>query len=144
MPFHLNKNLTIKGGYDATIDVQDLDNPSVLSGDFNGDDMVSGSGSSLSITGNDENAYHVMVTTNLTSSALIEGFEISGGNADGLDDISYEGLTFDESNGGGMYNVSSSPGLANVTFTANSVNFSGGGMYNGISASPNLMLVTFF
>ena len=54
--FHFNKNLVLKGSYNTTTNAQVFANPSILSGDFNGDDVITGSGSSLSITGNSENA----------------------------------------------------------------------------------------
>ena len=141
MPFHLNKNLTIKGGYDATTDVQDLDNPSVLSGDFNGDDMVTGSGTTLSITGNDENSYHVVVIVDLTDTSLLEGFEIQGGNADGSSSITYSGSNFVRLIGGGLINPNSDLMLSHVTFAGNSA-VVGGGMYT--ISSPTLADVNFF
>ena len=51
--FHFNKNLVLKGSYNPATGTQDFANPSILSGDFNGDDtVITGSGSTLSITGN--------------------------------------------------------------------------------------------
>ena len=45
---------------------------------------------------------------------------------------------YSSSDGGGMYNTSSSPTLTNCTFTSNSASASGGGMYNTNSSSPTL------
>jgi hypothetical protein len=47
----------------------------ILSGDFSGNDIVTGGGSTLSITDNTENAYHAAITANLTAAAVIDGFE---------------------------------------------------------------------
>ena len=60
--FHFNKNLVLKGSYNPGTEAQDFTNPSILSGDFNDDDVITGSGSTLSITENTENAYHVLIT----------------------------------------------------------------------------------
>ena len=49
--FHFNKNLLLKGSYNPATNAQDFTNPSILSGDFDGDDIITGSGSTLSITG---------------------------------------------------------------------------------------------
>jgi hypothetical protein len=45
-------------------------NITILSGDFSGDDIVTGSGYII-ITDNTENAYHVMITANLTVAQLL-------------------------------------------------------------------------
>ena len=82
--FHFNKNLVLKGSYNPTTNAQVFANPSILSGDFNDDDVITGSGSTLSITGNSENAYHVLITADLTTEAVIEGFLITGGHANGV------------------------------------------------------------
>ena len=73
---------------------QNFTNPSILSGDFNDDDVITGSGSTLNITGNSENTYHVLITQGLTAEAVIEGFLITGGHANGSGSISYSGVSF--------------------------------------------------
>ncbi|MDA9290123.1 T9SS type A sorting domain-containing protein [Polaribacter sp.] len=78
--FHFNKDLLLKRSYNPVTGIQDFTNRSILSGDFDGDDVITGSGSSLSISGNSENAYHVLITVNLTTVSQIEGFLITGGN----------------------------------------------------------------
>ena len=72
--FHFNKNLVLKGSYNPVTSKQVFTNPSILSGDFNDDDVITGSGSMLSITKNTENAYHVLITQRLTTETQIEGF----------------------------------------------------------------------
>jgi predicted outer membrane repeat protein len=76
-----------------------------------------------------DNSYHVV--TGVTG-ATLDGFTITGGNANG---------SYPNTNGGGMYNSSSSPTLANVTFSSNAAT-DGGGMFNDTS-SPSLANVTF-
>ncbi|RPJ25142.1 MAG: CSLREA domain-containing protein, partial [Chloroflexi bacterium] len=76
----------------------------------------------IGITGdNSDNSYHVVIGSNTDHSAILEGFTITGGNANVSPDI----------NGGGMYNYRGSPTIVNVIFSGNSAAFFGGGMYNG-------------
>ena len=139
--FHFNKNLVLKGSYNPATKAQDFATPSILSGDFNDDDAISDDGS---ISQNTENAYHVLITANLTTAAHIEGFLITGGfaNSNGIGSISYDGKVFNNSLGGGMYHISSSPSIVNTVFSGNSTSFFGGGMYND-SSSPNIVNSTF-
>ena len=118
-----------------------ITNVTTLSGDFSGDDIVMGAGSTLSITNNTENAYHIMITLNLTTAAIIDGFTIKGGNATDIGTISYGIYSFSRGNGGGLYNRSSSPTLANLIFSYNEANF-GGGLYNH-SSDPTFTNVIF-
>ena len=141
--FHFNKNLVLKGSYNPGTVNQDFTNPSILSGDFNDDDVITGSGSTLSITKNTENAYHVLITANLTTAAVIEGFLITGGFANGAGFISYSGKNFFKNSGGGMYNDTSSPSIVNTVFSGNSVSFGGGGMYNSSDSSPSIVKTVF-
>ncbi len=136
--FHFDRNLILKGSYNPEIETQDFTNPSILSGDLNGDDTVSDDGS---ISGNSENAYHVLITADLTTAAQIEGFLITGGFANGASNISYSGKTFFDYSGAGMYNNASSPSIVNTVFSGNS-GTNGGGMYNDTS-SPSIVNSTF-
>jgi hypothetical protein len=146
--FHLHTDMRIYGGFaggETELSARNaVANVTILSGDFSNDDVVTGGGSTLSITGNTENAYHVMLTADLTSAALIDGFTIKGGNADfnANVSISYQSKEFSKRNGGGMYNFSSSPTITNSIFTNNDANDAGGGMYN-FSSSPTITNSTF-
>lgn len=139
--FHLNADISIKGSYNSTTDTQNYNNPSILNGDFNGDDVIIGAGASLSITNNTENAYHVFITTGLSNAALIDGFTIQGGFANG-GSINYSGQSFSGNSGGAMNNVVSSVTITNTTFVGNTASFRGGGMYNE-NASPKLINAVF-
>jgi hypothetical protein len=80
---------------------------------------------------NTDNSYHVLyhpAETDLDSSAILDGFTITGGNADG---------DYPHYCGGGMYNEGSSPTLTNCTFTENFARL-GGGMHNNSDSSPAL------
>ena len=80
---------------------------------------------------NSDNCYHVIynpATPGLTVSSILDGFTITGGNADGDSPHNY---------GGGIYNDSSSPFLRNITIRGNSASKNGGGITNN-SSSPVL------
>jgi hypothetical protein len=143
--FHLATDMKIYGGFAGTetqLSQRDpATNITILSGDFDGDDIVTGSGSTLSITVNTENAYHVMITAKLTAAAVIDGFTIKGGNANVSGSISYQSKTYHNGNGGGMYSSSSSPTIPNTTFLHNTAVY-GGGMFN-IDSAPIITNTTF-
>jgi predicted amidohydrolase len=97
----------------------------ILSGDLNGDDDYGGDGS--------ENSYHVVSANNVDANAILDGFTIIAGNADGLET---------DSLGGGILNVRGDPTVANCTFAGNSALY-GGGMWNGGPAQPDVAHCTF-
>ncbi len=105
-------------------------NVTILSGDLNGDD--SGNVHYDEAT-RAENAYHVVTGSGVTTTAVLDGFTVTGGNTNDP----YPG----NGSGGGMYNSGGSPTLANITFISNSARY-GGGMYN-LGGSPTLINVTF-
>jgi len=81
---------------------------------------------------NSDNIYHVVTGSGLDSSAMLDGFTISGGNANGASP---------DNRGGGMYNDQSSLTLTNLTFRGNSA-IAGGGMYN-VESNPVLTNLVF-
>jgi hypothetical protein len=64
---------------------------------------------------------------------ILEGFTITGGSGTTVGAVKQ---------GGGMYNLDSSPTVTDCNFTANSVNRDGGGMYNE-NSSPTVTNCTF-
>ena len=77
--------------------------------------------------------YHVVQCVNgEDANTILEGFTITGGNANGIDAANQ---------GGGMYNRDSSSTVKNCTFTGNSAGY-GGGMLND-SSSPTITDCTF-
>jgi predicted outer membrane repeat protein len=126
--FNLESGTAIYGGFAGTetlFSQRDyVSNVTTLSGDLNGDD--------IEFSNNGENSYHVVNGGVANNTAILNGFTIIGGNANGSSANSF---------GGGMYNNSSSPSLANITFVGNAGD-TGGGMYNN-SSSPSLTNVTF-
>ena len=126
----LKSGVAIYGGFAGTedqLDQRDWEaNPTILSGDLKGDD---GSG----FDNNDENSYHVVTASGVDAAAILDGFTITGGNADGESPVR---------SGGGMYIDEGSPTLTNITFSSNYADSIGGGLYNW-AGSPTLEDVTF-
>jgi parallel beta-helix repeat protein len=127
--FQMKNGVAIYGGFDPSADDvawEDRDwvnNVAILSGDIGtqGDP--------------DDNAHHVFYHPGgLDGTAILDGFTITGGNADG---------PFPGDSGGGMHNDGSSPMLANCTFDGNSALMNGGGLYNEDGSSPVLTNCTF-
>ena len=143
--FHMKNGVSILGGFAGNETGESQRNPavnvSVLSGDLNGDDVVSGSGSSLSFQNDAENSYSVIhneaqAANPITSSAVLDGFTISGGYANAWGNGSYM-------NGSGMFNYSASPTVSNCIFYANRVEGGGGAVFNSAGCSPTFTNVVF-
>lgn len=131
--FQLKFGVAIFGGFPDTGDPtwEDRDwetNITTLSGDLNNDDGVD-------FTYNSENSYHVVTGSGVDATAILDGFTISGGNANG-DWFSPEG------SGGGMHNTGASPTLTNLVFSSNAACY-GGGMHNVSLSHPTLTNVAF-
>lgn len=122
--FQLKNGVIVKGGYagaeEPDPDARDIHlYKTVLSGDLNGDDGPN-------FTNYPENSYHVVTGSGANETAMLDGFTITAGNANGLS----------HNSGAGMYNDGGSPTITNCAFTSNS-GVNGGGMYNG-EGSPTL------
>ncbi len=89
-------------------------NPTVLSGDLNGND---GPG----FANNGENSYHVIEATGVGTTAILDGFVIMGGNADGDTTAGYN-------RGGGLYASGGSPTIRDCLFKGNVASSTGGGI----------------
>jgi len=98
----------------------------ILSGDLNGDDV--------GFTNNGENSYHVVTGSGTDATAILDGFTITAGNADG---------SYPDYDGGGMYNDQGSPTISNCTFSGNSAVSDGGGMNNITNSYPSVSNCTF-
>ena len=134
--FTLLQGVGIYGGFIGTEnDVSQRDwknNETILSGDFNDDDDS---------TGNSENAYHVFYHDGWErkdNTAILDGFTISGGNANGD--------AWPNQDGGGIRNNKreefgadhTTPIIRNCLFKNNSATLVGGAMYNHDGASPTI------
>ncbi len=136
--FALKNGVALYGGFAGTESSRDARNwqanPTVLSGDIDRNDITDANGvvmTTTHIVGN--NAYHVVTAENVDSTAVLDGFLVTAGKADGSYPYSY---------GGGMYAYSSTLTLRNLIFRGNSASGSGGGMYH-YKGSPTLTNVTF-
>ncbi len=115
--FTLKNGVAVYGGFVGTETLLNqrsfVYNATILSGDLLGNDV--------GFTNNGENSYHVIICTSLNSTAVLDGFTITKGNANGGSSQS----------GGGML-CTSAPTLNNLLFTLN--NAQGGG--GAISLQP--------
>ncbi|SOE20261.1 polymorphic outer membrane protein repeat-containing protein [Spirosomataceae bacterium TFI 002] len=145
--FHLGRDMKIYGGFNGTeslLSERDWqNNATILSGDFNNDDVVTESGSSINFTNYDENSYHVFITADLSPMAIIDGFTIKGGYASSPFTISFQSKSFRSDEGAGLLNVGSSPTIKNLTFIHNRGEGDGGAMANKSSSSAIISNVRF-
>lgn len=85
------------------------------------DARVEKNGANTILSG-DNNSYHVVTGSGNSNTAILNGFTIMAGNANGSGT--------DQNNGGGLYNNNGSPKLVKVTIKDNSASNHGGGVYN--------------
>jgi hypothetical protein len=133
--FQLINDVTLKGGY-AGNGEPDHKAPdikvyeTVLSGDLNDNDVdVNDPRDLLEDLCRAENSYHVITGSGTDSTAILEGFTITSGNAS-VSNYNYRG--------GGMFNEDGSPTVANCRFIENSAEGWGGGMLNIFDSYPAL------
>ncbi|MCF8359985.1 MAG: T9SS type A sorting domain-containing protein [Prolixibacteraceae bacterium] len=130
--FEMIEGVTIFGGLagnedPGTYDLSSRDfetNETILSGDIG------------TIGNKSDNCYQIFYhgsSLNLTNNAILDGFTITGGNANG---------SYPHSYGGGFYNQGSSPSIKNSIITQNSSEYNGGGMYN-YESSPQIINSSF-
>ncbi|MBN1491444.1 MAG: hypothetical protein JXA69_16145 [Phycisphaerae bacterium] len=129
--FQLLSGVAIYGGFAGTEDPATFDlanrnlqaNPSILSGDLNGDDGAN-------FANNADNSCHVVTATGTDASSVLDGFTITAGNADGTSPDIGRGR------GGGVY--AGNPGQATLTncrIIGNYAKDYGGGVYRNNSST---------
>jgi len=126
--FQLEDGVALRGGYAGLggAEPNARDNElyeTVLSGDLNGDD---GSG----FLNNQENSYHVVSGSGTKATAVLDGFTVRGGNANGVEP---------HSGGGGMLMYFGSATVLNCTFRGNRAIGYGGGVFNYMFSEPVLV-----
>ncbi|MFL5803859.1 MAG: hypothetical protein ACJ8CR_19215, partial [Roseiflexaceae bacterium] len=137
--FQLKSGLAIFGGFagtEATLGQRDpTTNVTTLSGDLLGNDAGA---VTIDNPTRSDNSYHVVTGTDVTGTAVIDGFTITAGHADGtIPNNPNSGF------GGGLSLSNSSPMIiAHVTFYANAA-IGGGGMVNNVPSSPTLTYIIF-
>ena len=132
LSFMLKNRMVLRGGYagvqGSNPDTRDLHgHPTILSGDLNEDDGPE-------FLNYHNNSFHVVVGKNLDSNTVLDGFVVSGGNADGM---------YVNANGGGMLNRSgSNPVIMDCNFSGNRSSGGGSGMYND-NSNPHVIRCRF-
>jgi len=123
--FHMKNGVRLLGGFAGTETSSHQRDPNnnetILSGDLKGDDGPD-------FVNNDENSYHVVSASRTEPNALLDGFTITNGNANGPKGP--EGQKNKHRCGGGLYNDGGNPTLMNCTLRHNSAMERGGGMYS--------------
>jgi hypothetical protein len=146
--FKLRSGVALRGGYAGfgrpDPDARDIAAyETILSGDLDGNDAGVADPCDLPTEPTrSENSYHVLTGSNTDPNALLEGFTVTGGNANGTLAQGYANY------GGGMFNIDGSPTLAYCTFRENSAGTlaeggSGGGIENESYSMPKINLCTF-
>ncbi|CCI26266.1 hypothetical protein MICAH_3850001 [Microcystis aeruginosa PCC 9809] len=74
--------------------------------------------------------YHIVTGSSTNNTAILDGFTITKGNANGT--------TGNQGNGGGVYVSGASPTLRNITFRDNN-GTNGGALYNESGSNPVLI-----
>jgi len=125
--FQLVNGVAVKGGYagfgQPNPDTRNIElYQTILSGDLAGNDGAN-------FANNTENSYQVVTGSGTDATAVLDGFTITAGNANGTGIYRY---------GSGLYNDQGAPALANCTLRQNwASSGGGGGMYN-TDSSPSL------
>lgn len=127
--FTLVEGAALYGGFagdERALEDRDvLANPTILSGDRNGDDQE--------LRNNQENVYHVLSGgPTLTPACALDGFTVRGGNAD-------LNTAFGTTRGAGLSVVGGSPTVRNCRFTFNAANTDGGAIFNGGGAATQII-----
>ena len=137
--FELINGVTLKGGYagfgEPDPNARNVElYETVLSGDLNGNDIDVQDPCDLpNEPTRADNSYHVLIATTGQAQAVLDGFTITAGNANG------EGYPLNQGSGGGIQirpdaTGEEGPVLTNCIFTRNSAS-SGGGMSNDHSST---------
>jgi hypothetical protein len=123
--FTLKDGVAIYGGFAGSETLLNQRNSalnvSVLSGDIG---TIGSAG---------DNVYHVVWALSVTSTCILDGFTILGGNAN---------AAYPDYWGAGLYLANSGPTLRNLVISGNSAGYAGGGVFNDHGA-PSLTKVTF-
>ncbi len=131
--FQIINDVAVYGGFNGSETLLEdrnwRNNNTILSGDINHDNDLNG------------NSYSVVTGSGTISTAILDGFTITGGNAD--HDQSQTEIPNDRA-GGGIFNYKDgSPTLRNLIVSGNYAFFDGGGILNYDNCSPVISNVVF-
>ena len=146
--FYIHQNVSLYGGFNGTETALHQRDPSnhetVLSGDINGDDVTDDFE-----TNKEDNVINVMYIDLTSTSSVIDGFTISGGQADGSPSLEEEigggALSFGMAQfyncqfqqnfaltaGGGLFFLNTNGRINKCTFSNNTANNGAGGIFCG-------------
>jgi len=121
--FQMENGVALYGGFTGSETSLDQRNPetheSILSGDLNGNDGAD-------FANNDENSYHVVTCSGNNATAVLDGFTIKRGNANG---------SYPNDNGGGVLGHSTGAKIVNCKITQNAAKKWGGGVYTRFTST---------
>lgn len=130
--FLMIKNVMVYGGFDPANYITTLNDNRILP-PATGGSVLSGD---IGVANDDtDNCYHVVVAANDVEIALLDGFTITQGNADGMGAVAIVDyttstvITFKQYVGAGMCIWNSSPALSNISINNNIAKY-GGGLFN--------------
>ncbi len=137
--FHLRNAVALLGGFAGLgapdPDARDIEQyKTVLTGDLDGDDGPPGT-----FDNNAENARNVVTASGTVTGTVLDGFTVTGGNADGPD----EEDTLHMARGAGIWNDDGSPTVRSCRIEYNTAMKRGGGMYNLNAIGPSVIGCTF-
>lgn len=139
--FQLISGVAVYGGYagdgEPDPDAWDVSlYETILSGDLDANDVpVANPDDLLDEPTRSENSYHVVTGSGTDETVVLDGFTITGGNANGS-------WSTPQANGGRVRCYDSSPTLTNCTLTDNSAVY-GGGIHSDNYSNPTLINCTF-
>ncbi|MDR6806906.1 hypothetical protein J2Y45_004098 [Dyadobacter sp. BE34] len=149
--FVMVRDVQLYGGFDPAAGIEDLDDERILpniatpgqgtllSGDLSGNDSPD------NFENHAENVHHVVLAGGIVGMGSIDGFTISGGNADEsmADPFGVNGQFVMSSAGGGMYLANSSLSVKNSLFYRNTGVLGGGTLVFGSASEPVFTHCTF-
>jgi hypothetical protein len=124
--FQLRSGIALYGGFGGDETERDQRDPGVHVTRLNGDLGVANDKA--------DNSYHVVTGSGTDPTAVLDGFTVEAGNANGV--------SSPDNRGGGMYSDSGNPTLRDITFTDNAADDCGGGLFIW-NSSLTLAQVTF-
>ncbi len=130
--FRLRTNVRVYGGFAGT--------ETSIASRSGGATILSGDLGTVGV--NTDNAFHVVLGYNLTATVL-DGFTISGGNANGSGALDLDGQVILRNWGGGFYGVFAGITINRCVFTDNNASQQGGGFYIRESTNPVITNCTF-
>jgi hypothetical protein len=139
-------DVNIYGGFDPENGISELTHTrifpnvgsgSILSGDFDDNDIITGEGSTLSFTNNSENAYRVVIFSDVTNT-IFDGFAITGANCTAGSGTSVGGNSIPGGDAGGMMIAASTPIISNVAIFHNHATYGGGIYVGGNTSAPQI------